>query len=78
MPLLLYVRLANGLNLRFGNQLPATESVGDMTIVAQIDESLQAVQQAIIVVVKFAVINHKCVKLVAGFKTADFAKELPC
>ena len=50
--------------------------MNDLPVIADIDEPLQAVQQAVVVVVEILVVNHQCVELISGLKTADFTEEL--
>ena len=63
--------LATGL----GNLAAAAETVGDVSVIAQIDVTLQALEQRVAVVVQVAVVNDEGVELVAGLEAAYAAEE---
>ena len=60
----------------FGNSFATAEAADDLSVVAEVDVSLQAMQEAVIVVVQILIVNNQGIELVPGFETADLAEDL--
>ena len=69
----------NQLNdFRFAYLLATAEAVSYLSVIAKIDESFQTVQNTVIVVVEFVVVDDECVELIVRFKTSHLAEEASC
>ena len=64
--------------MRFCNLLAAAEAVPDLAVVAQIDVSLQTLEQRIMVVIQVAVVDDEGIELIAGFEAAYLSEEAAC
>ena len=61
--------------LRFGNKTSLTVACNDVSIIADIDKSLQSLCEGVVVVIEFRVIDNERIKLVSLFETTHFAEE---
>ena len=59
---------------RFRELLSAAEAMGDLPVVAKVDEALQTMQEAIVVVVECRIIYYKRIESISGFEAAHFAE----
>ena len=62
-------------HLWLGYLLTTTEATDNLAIVTQIDETLQTVQQRVIIEIQYFVVDDECIELIAWLEATHLAEE---